>query len=152
MPDWNSEELSTIVQRGMRSHAEKGRRVYGLPPYGYEVQDGALVVTERTRPQFKVAQWVFRLADEDGEGAARIAARLTREAKAPPARPDLARRIAPGAWRAKQGSRIFKSLAYVGHLTHDGEIVARDTHEVAVDEQTFARVQAKRTLRDHNRK
>jgi len=42
----------------MRSQAEKGRWVYGLPPYGYEVQDGSLVVTERTRAQFEVAQRV----------------------------------------------------------------------------------------------
>ncbi|MCK6502173.1 recombinase family protein [Myxococcota bacterium] len=147
-----SEELSTNVLRGMRSQAEKGRWVYGLPPFGYEVQDGTLVVTDATRPQFEVVQRVFQMADEDGDGATRIAARLTREAIAPPSRFDLPKTVAPHAWRAKHVACILTNAAYAGHLTHDGEIVARDTHEAAIDDETFARVQAKRRLRDRNRK
>ena len=147
-----SEELSTNVLRGMRSQAEKGRWVYGLPPFGYEVQDGTLVVTDATRSQFEVVQRVFQMADEDGDGGTRIAARLTREAVPPPTRADLPKRIAAHAWRAKHVASILNNAAYAGHLTHDGEIVARDIHEAAVDDETFARVQAKRRLRDRNRK
>ena len=147
-----SEELSANVQRGMRSQAEKGRWVYGRPPWGYEVQDGSLVVTDRTRPRIEVVQRVFRMADEDGDGASRIAARLTREAIAPPARRDLPRKVAPGAWRTKHVASILTNATYTGHLVHGGEVVARDTHEAAIDEETFARIQAKRALRDRNRK
>ena len=147
-----SEELSANVQRGMRSQAEKGRWVYGRPPWGYEVRDGGLVVTDRTRPRLDAVQRVFRMADEDGDGASRIAARLTREAVSPPTRRDLPRKVAPGAWRAKHVASILTNATYTGHLVHDGEVVARDTHEAAVDEETFARIQAKRALRDRNRK
>ena len=147
-----SEELSTNVQRGMRSQAEKGRWVYGLPPFGYAVEDGRVVVTETTRPQFEIARRVFRMADEDRDGASRIAARLTRECIPPPSRHDLPRSIAPGAWRTKHVACILTNPAYCGHLTHDGEVVARDTHEAAIDDETFARIQALRALRDRSRK
>ena len=147
-----SEELSANVQRGMRSQAERGRWVYGLPPWGYEVRDGGLVVTDATRPQFEVVQRVFRMADEDGDGATRIAQRLTREAIAPPSRPDMPRTVAPGAWRAKHVACMLQNRTYAGHLVHRGQTVARDAHEAAVDDDTFARVQAKRRLRDRSRK
>lgn len=147
-----SEELSANVVRGMRSQAEKGRWVYGLPPYGYEVQDGRLVVTDATRPQFEVVQRVFRMADEGGDGTTRIAARLTREAVVPPSRRDLPRSVSPGAWRTKHVATILRNAAYSGHLVHKGELVARDAHEAAVNDETFARVQALRRLRDRNRK
>ena len=147
-----SEELSANVRRGMRSQAEKGRWVYGRPPWGYEVQDGGLVVTERSRPQIDVVRRVFRMAEQEGDGASRIAARLTREAVAPPARRDLPRKVAPGAWRAKHVASILNNATYAGHLVHAGKVVARDAHEAAVDDETFARVQAKRALRDRNRR
>jgi len=147
-----SEELSANVVRGMRSQAEKGRWVYGLPPYGYEVQDGRLVVTDATRPQLEIVRRIYGMADEGGDGTTRIAARLTSEAIPPPTRRDMARSVAPGAWRTKHVATILRNATYCGHLVHDGEIVARDAHEAAIDDETFARVQAKRKLRDRNRK
>jgi len=147
-----SEELSHTVQRGMRSQAEKGLWVYGRPPFGYEVEDGRLVVTERTRPQLEVVQRVFQLADDSGDGATRIAAALTREGVAPPSRQDVERRVAPGAWRAKHVAGILKNPVYAGHSVNAGKIVARDTHEAAVDDSIIDRIQAQRALRDRNRK
>ena len=146
-----SEELSCSVQRGMRSQAKKGLWVYGRPPFGYEVEDGHLVVTEHSRPQFEVVQRVFQLSDESGDGATRIAATLTREGLAPPSRRDLERRVAPGSWRAKHVASMLKNPVYAGHSVNSGEVVARDTHEAAVDDETFARIQAQRALRNRNR-
>ncbi len=122
-----SEELSKNVIRGMRSQAEKGYWQYGHAPFGYAVVDGA-------------------------DGGMRIAERLTREGIQPPARADIDRAYAPGCWRPKHIQNILTSRTYLGHMVHDGAIVARDVHEAAVDEETFERVQAKRALRDHNRK
>ncbi len=147
-----SEELSANVVRGMRSQAAKGRWVYGLPPYGYEVQDGRLVVTDATRQQLEIVRRIFGMVDEGGNGTTRIAARLTREAIPPPTRRDMARSVAPNAWRTKHVATILRNATYCGHLVHDGEVVARDAHEAAIDDETFARVQALRRLRDRNRK
>ncbi len=146
-----SEELATNVRRGQRSQAEKGLWQYGRPPFGYAVEDGRLVVTDETRPDFEVVQRVFTLADESGDGATRIAERLTREGIAPPSRTDLPRQHAGQAWRAKHVASMVKNTVYLGHMVHQGEIVARDTHEAAVDEATFDRIQAKRALRAKRR-
>ena len=147
-----SEELSSNVQRGMRSQAEKGLWVYGLPPFGYEVEDGRLVVTDATRTDFEVVRRIFTETDQGHDGAHRLAEKLTREGIAPPGRADLERSVAPGAWRTKHVRRILTSKTYAGHITYKGEVVAHNAHEAAVDDATFERVQAKRALRDRNRK
>ncbi len=147
-----SEELSSNVQRGMRSQAEKGLWVYGRPPFGYEVEDGRLVVTDATRPQFDVVKRIFAETNTGQDGAHRFAENLTRQGVTPPGRADLARSVAAGTWRTKHVRRILTSRTYAGHITYKGEIVARNAHEAAVDDATFDRVQAKRALRDRNHK
>ncbi len=147
-----SEELSRNVVRGMRSQAEKGYWQYGHAPYGYAVVKGRLVVTEETRAAFETVKRIFRDYADGADGGLRIAERLTREGVTPPGRSDLGRAYAPGAWKRKHLQNIVTSRTYLGHIVHDGVVVARDVHEAAVDEETFERVQAKRALRDRNRK
>ncbi len=147
-----SEELSRNVVRGMRSQAEKGYWQYGHSPYGYSVVDGRLVVTDETRAAFETVKRIFRDYVEGADGGMRIAERLTREGVVPPSRADIDRAYAPGCWRPKHIQNILSSRTYCGHMVHDGAVVARDVHEAAVDEETFERVQAKRALRDRNRK
>ena len=140
------------MKRGMRSQAEKGFYQYGHAPYGYALVEGKLVVTDETRAAFEVVKRIFREYADGNDGGLRIAERLTREGITPPGRHDLAREYAVGAWRRKHLQTIVTSRTYLGHVVHGGAVVARDAHEAAVDEETFERVQAKRALRDRNRK
>ena len=150
-----SEELSRNVVRGMRSQAEKGYWQYGHAPYGYGIErtehGQRLAVTEESRPAFEVVKRIFREYDNGADGNLRIAERLTREGISPPSRADIDREFGTG-WRRKHIQNILGSSTYCGHMLHNEEIVARDAHEAAVDDETFARIQAKRALRDRTRK
>ena len=46
----------------------------------------------------------------------------------------------------------MKNAAYLGHIAYKGEVVARDTHPPAVDQDTFDRILARRALRAAKRK
>ena len=151
-----SEELSQNVQRGMASQAAKGFWAYGTTAFGYEaveVEGGKkLMVTEATREDFEVVRRIFRMADEGNDGGRRIAQRLTREGVRPPTEANHPREVAPGTWRSRHVHYILKNPVYCGHVVNKGEIVYRDAHEAAVDDETFARIQAKRKLRATGRK
>ena len=146
-----SEELSQNVQRGLLSQAQKGFWPYGTTSFGYATiaVDGGkkLVVTEETRPDFAVVQRIFRMADEGNDGGARIADKLTREGICPPTEANHPREVAPGTWRARHVHTILKNPVYCGHTKNNGKIVFRNSHEAAVDDKTFARVQATRKLK-----
>ncbi len=151
-----SEELSRNVSRGKQSQAGKGFWAYGTHPFGYEVVQGQggkkLAVTDETRADFEVARRVFREADESGDGAKRIAERMTRSGVRPPFDDCHQREFAPGTWRPRHVHNILRNAAYCGHVLYKGEIVARDAHEAAVDDETFARIYAKRSLKNEGRK
>jgi DNA invertase Pin-like site-specific DNA recombinase len=150
-----SEELSRNVQRGMASQASKGFWAYGTTSYGYEaveVQGGKkLMVTDATRDDFEVVKRIFRMADEGVDGQRRIAQRLTREGIRPPSEENHPREIAPGTWLSRHVAKILTNPVYCGHVVNKGEVVARHAHEAAVDDVTFARIQAKRKLRAKER-
>jgi len=147
-----SEELSANVQRGMQSQAAKGFWTHGTTAFGYEavpVEGGRkLAVTERTRSDFELVKRIFREADEGNDGARRMAEKLTREGIAPPGDPSHPREVAPGAWRSRHIHYILKNRIYCGHIVYKGEVLCRDAHEAAVDDETFERILAKRALRD----
>ena len=151
-----SEELSRNVSRGLRSQASKGFWSYGTHSFGYDTvpaQGGKkLVVTDETRADFEVVKRVFREADESGDGAKRIAERLTRAGLRPPTDEHHPREMAPGTWRSRHVRNILRNPVYCGHILHKGEIVARNAHEAAVDEEMFARIGAKRALKNEGRK
>ena len=151
-----SEELSRNVSRGKQSQAHKGFWPHGTRPYGYEmvaVQGGnKLVVTEATRADFEAVQEVFRLADDKGEGNKRIAAHMTRQGVRPPFEASHPRTVAVGSWLPRHVQNILKNPVYCGHIVHQGTIVARDCHPAAVDDVTFARVGARRKLKNEGRK
>lgn len=116
------------------------------------VQGGnKLVVTEATRADFEAVKRVFREADERGDGNKRIAARLTREGLRPPFEANHPRSMAIGSWLPRHVHNILKNPVYCGHIVHQGAIVSRNAHDAAVDDETFARVVAKRKLKNANR-
>ena len=121
-----SEELSQNVQRGMASQAAKGFWAYGTVSFGYEaikVEGGSkLVVTDATREDFEVVKRIFRMADQDGDGARRIAEKLTREGVRPPSDPNHPREVAPGTWRARHVHYILKNPVYCGPRTCEASV------------------------------
>ena len=149
------EELSRNVSRGKHSQASKGYWPAGTTSFGYEsvkCEGGCkLMVTERTRADFEVARRIFREADEGADGAKRIAERLTREGIKPPTEESHPRGFAPEAWRSRNVHNILRNPVYCGHVVHQKQIVYRNAHEAAVEDATFARVQAKRKLRGQAR-
>ena len=151
-----SEELSRNVQRGMQSQSAKGFWTHGTTAFGYEaapVEGGRkLVVTEATRADFDLVKRIFREAAQGNDGARRMAEQLTREGIAPPSDPGHPREVAAGMWRSRHVHYILKNQVYCGHMVYKGEVQCRDTHEAAVDDETFARVQAKRALRDRGKR
>lgn len=151
-----SEELSRNVQRGMQSQAARGFWTHGTTAFGYEAvkAEGGqkLVVTERTRDDFELVKRIFRMADETNDGARRIAEQLTLEGIAPPGDPSHPREVASGAWRSRHVHYMLKNRVYCGHIVYKGEVMCRDTHEAAVDDATFERIQAKRALRDRKQR
>ena len=151
-----SEELSRNVSRGKQSQANKGFWAYGTHPFGYDIiqaQGGKkLAVTDETRADFEVARQVFADADESGDGAKRIAQRMTRLGVRPPFDASHPREVAAGTWRPRHVHNILRNPVYCGHVVYKGAIVSRNAHEAAVDEETFARICAKRTLKGEGRK
>ena len=151
-----SEELSRNVQRGMQSQSAKGFWTHGTAAFGYAaapVEGGRkLVVTDATRADFDLVKRLFREAAQGNDGARRMAEQLTREGIAPPSDPAHPREVAAGMWRSRHVHNILKNQLYCGHMVYKGEVQCRDTHEAAVDDETFARVQAKRALRDRGKR
>ncbi len=152
-----SEELAHNVQRGMRSQAEKGFWLHGLPPFGYAavpVQGGGsrLVVTDETRADFETVQRVFREYLEGRDGWKRLAEKLTREGVRSPSRRDMPRRRGLQVWRTKHLQQILTSPTYAGHIAYDGEIACRNAHEAAVSQEDWDRAQALRHLKEKVRR
>jgi len=129
-----------------RPAKERPQGIYGDCEGGHK-----LMVTERTREDFEVVRRIFREADEGLDGAKRIAERLTREGVLPPTEGSHPRGFAPEAWRARNVHNILRNPVYCGHVVHQRAVVCRNAHEAAVDDATFARIQAKRKLRGQAR-
>jgi hypothetical protein len=138
------------------SQCAKGFWPHGRVSFGYEavkVEGGfKLMVTERTRADFDVVKRIFREAAEGRDGSNRIAERLTRDGVNPPATMGRPRNVAAGIWMAPHVGYILTNPIYCGHIVEKGEVMYRNSHEAAVDDETFARIQARRSLRNTKRK
>jgi len=145
-----SEELSRNVKRGMQSQAEQGFWQNGHAPYGYEVVEGRLTVTDGSRPAFEVVKRIYAEYLEGKDGQKRLAEKLTREGIEPPTR-NVERHRFAGTWLPKHVQRVLTNPTYLGHIVQNGVVVARDAHEAAVTQEQFDRVAALRTLKDRSK-
>ncbi len=145
-----SEELSRNVKRGMQSQAEQGFWQNGHAPYGYEVVEGRLTVTEESRAAFEVVKRIYAEYLEGKDGQKRLAEKLTREGIEPPTR-NVERQRFAGTWLPKHVQRVLTNPTYLGHIVQNGVVVARDAHEAAVTQEQFDRVAALRTLKDRSK-
>jgi hypothetical protein len=141
--DWGArpdeERRRDRAREAMRSKALRAE-VLGRPPYGYVVEDRALVPHPR---ESQVVQRIFREYVEEGEGLRRIAGALNRDG----IRTRLGRAWAPGSVRT-----VLRNPAYTGLYRRLGVAVPA-AHAALVDRGTFQVVQrrmsAKRTSRLH---
>ncbi|MGE3961569.1 MAG: recombinase family protein [Dehalococcoidia bacterium] len=111
------------ARESMRAKALRGL-VLGRPPYGYLVQERALVPHPR---ESQVVKQMFRAYVDEGEGLRRIAARLNRDG----IRTRLGRAWTPGAVRT-----VLKNPAYTGLYRRLG-VVVPSSHPAIIDRATF---------------
>lgn len=111
------------ARESMRQKALRGL-VLGRPPYGYVVEDRALVPHPR---ESQVVKQMFRAYLDEGEGLRRIAARLNRDG----IRTRLGRAWTPGAVRT-----VLKNPAYTGLYRRLGVVVPA-SHPALIDRATF---------------
>ncbi len=125
--DWDTrpdeERRRDRARESMRAKALRGL-VLGRPPYGYVVEDRALVPHPR---ESQVVKQMFRAYLDEGEGFRRIAARLNRDG----IKTRLGRAWTPGAVRT-----ILKNPAYTGLYRRLGVVVPA-SHPALVDRATF---------------
>lgn len=111
------------ARESMRAKALRGL-VLGRPPYGYVVEDRALVPHPR---ESQVVKEMFRAYVDEGEGLRRIAARLNRDG----VRTRLGRAWTPGSVRT-----VLKNPAYTGLYRRLGVVVPA-SHPALIDRATF---------------
>jgi len=117
------------ARESMRQKALRGL-VLGRPPYGYVVEERALVPHPR---ESQVVKQMFHAYLEEGEGLRRIAARLNRDG----IRTRLGRAWTPGAVRT-----VLKNPAYTGLYRRLGVVVPA-SHPALIDRATFNATQRK---------
>jgi len=125
--DWGTrpdeERRRDRARESMRAKALRGL-VLGRPPYGYVVEDRALVPHPR---ESQVVKQMFRAYLDEGEGLRRIAAQLNRDG----IKTRLGRAWTPGAVRT-----VLKNPAYTGLYRRLGVVVPA-SHPALVDRATF---------------
>ncbi len=111
------------ARESMRAKALRGL-VLGRPPYGYVVEERALVPHPR---ESQVVKQMFHAYVDQGEGLRRIAARLNRDG----IRTRLGRAWTPGAVRT-----VLRNPAYTGLYRRLGVVVPA-SHPAIIDRATF---------------
>lgn len=129
--DWDArpedERRRERARESMRAKALRGL-VLGRPPYGYRVEERALVPHPR---ESQVVKEMFRAYLEEGEGLRRIAAQLNRDG----IKTRLGRSWTPGSVRT-----VLKNPAYTGLYRRLGVVVPA-SHPALVDRATFSATQ-----------
>ena len=129
--DWDArpddERRRERARESMRAKALRGL-VLGRPPYGYIVEERALVPHPR---ESQVVKRMFRAYLEEGEGLRRIAAQLNRDG----IKTRLGRAWTPGSVRT-----VLKNPAYTGLYRRLGVVVPA-SHPALIDRATFGATQ-----------
>ncbi len=125
--DWDTrpedERRRERARESMRAKALRGL-VLGRPPYGYLVEDRALMPHPR---ESQVVKRMFRAYLDEGEGLRRIAAQLNRDG----IKTRLGRAWTPGSVRT-----VLKNPAYTGLYRRLGVVVPA-SHPALIDRATF---------------
>lgn len=127
MAEYYSANLSQNVKRGHRERALKGMHNGGAVPYGYKLQDGKLIIDDKTAP---VIRYVF---EEYANGTPKkkiideLARRGIRNKNGKP-------------FTCNSFHHALTNTAYIGQYKYCGEVVPC-VAEPIIDEETFNKVQ-----------
>ena len=127
MAEYYSANLSQNIRRGQRESVAKGTYLGGPPPYGYKVQNGKLVIDEKTAP---MVRYLFEHYAA-GEARKDIIDELNRRGY----RNRYGKLLGPNSF-----SHVLPNTAYIGEYRYNGEVVP-GLAQPMIDPDVFARVQ-----------
>lgn len=132
---WFRENLSEEVMKGMKKRAEKGFRNGSVAPFGYDLEDGRLVIDPEQ------AEWVKRIFDlytRDKLGFEKIAQHMNREG--------ILTNRGSRDWSKNFIQYMLMNPVYIGKLRwrpKEGQEILRDSdHPPIIDEVTFKKAQS----------
>ena len=136
------DNLSEDVSRGMGSEARKGNWQYGAPPLGFRPvkhDEGESWGLEPDPATAWIIELIFQMRVEDGDGARKIAERLTVQRVGP-------RRLDGQIEKQLKFTdgkvlRILRNPAYKGAITFKGEIVCEKAHQAIVSPERWEAAQ-----------
>ncbi|AWB43421.1 recombinase family protein [Paenibacillus sp. CAA11] len=150
-----SQRTSTRIKAALSSKAKKGEFKGSIPPYGYRLNSGKLVLAEDDTPNN--VKRIFRMYLE-GKGFDAIARTLTREGCLTPAQV-INKKNAGLYWQGTSIKKILNNPHYVGDLVQgrqttisvtskvreevprDKQIIIEDAHHAIISREDFQAVQ-----------
>ncbi|MBV6715260.1 recombinase family protein [Paenibacillus chitinolyticus] len=150
-----SQRTSTRIKAALSSKAKKGEFKGSVPPYGYRLNSGKLVLAEDDTPNN--VRRIFRMYLE-GKGFDAIARTLTREGCPTPAQV-IGKKNAGLYWHGTSIKKILNNPHYVGDLVQgrqttvsvtskvreevprDKQIITEDSHHAIISRRDFEAVQ-----------
>lgn len=155
MYEQESQRTSTRIKASLSSKAKKGEFKGSVPPYGYRLNSGKLVLAEDDTPNN--VKRIFRMY-LDGKGFDAIARTLTREGCPTPAQV-IGKKNAGLYWQGTSIKKILNNPHYVGDLVQgrqttvsvtskvreevprDKQIITEDAHHAIISREDFEAVQ-----------
>jgi site-specific DNA recombinase len=155
MYEQESQRTSSRIKVSFNSKARKGEFKGSVPPYGYRLNNGKLILAEDDTPN--VVKRIFRMYLE-GKGFDAIARTLTREGYPTPAQV-IGKKNAGLYWHGTSIKKILSNPHYVGDLVQgrqttisvtsnvreevpkEKQIVIENTHQAIISREDFEAVQ-----------
>ncbi|WP_211748083.1 recombinase family protein [Paenibacillus sp. Marseille-Q4541] len=155
MYEQESQRTSTRIKAALSSKAKKGEFKGSLPPYGYRLNSGKLVIAEDDTPNN--VKRIYRMY-LDGKGFDAIARTLTREGCPTPAQV-VGKKNAGLYWHGTSVKKILNNPHYVGDLVQgrqttvsvtskvreevpmEKQIVIANAHQAIISKEDFEAVQ-----------
>ncbi|MUG73213.1 recombinase family protein [Paenibacillus validus] len=155
MYEQESQRTSTRIKAALSSKARKGEFKGSVPPYGYRLQNGKLILAEDETPNN--VKRIFRMYLE-GKGFDAIARTLTREGCPTPAQV-VGKKNAGLYWQGTSVKKILTNPHYVGDLVQgrqttisvtskvreeiprEQQIVTENAHQAIISREDFEAVQ-----------
>ncbi|WP_313638386.1 recombinase family protein [Paenibacillus sp.] len=126
MYEQESQRTSTRIKAALSSKARKGEFKGSVPPYGYRLNSGKLVVAEDDSPN--IVKRIFRMYLE-GKGFDAIARTFTREGCPTPAQV-IGKKNAGLYWQGTSIKKILNNPHYVGDLVQGRQTTVSVTSKV----------------------
>nr|WP_278430032.1 recombinase family protein [Brevibacillus laterosporus] len=126
MYEQESQRTSTRIKAALSSKARKGEFKGSVPPYGYRLQSGKLILAEDDTPNN--VKRIFRMY-LDGKGFDAIARTLTREGCPTPAQV-VGKKNAGLYWQGTSVKKILTNPHYVGDLVQGRQTTVSVTSKV----------------------